>query len=57
MDWLEMDVTKMTFEENLFDCVKDKGTLDAIMCGNDPRWLYDFLFHHSMIFFSSSQNK
>ena len=36
MDWLEMDATKMTFEDNLFDCVIDKGTLDAIMCGNDP---------------------
>ena len=36
MDWQEMDATKMTFEDNYFDCVIDKGTLDAIMCGNDP---------------------
>ena len=26
MEWLEMDATKMTFEDNLFDCVIDKGT-------------------------------
>ena len=36
MEWQEMDATKMTFENNFFDCVIDKGTLDAIMCGNDP---------------------
>jgi ubiquinone/menaquinone biosynthesis C-methylase UbiE len=36
MDWQEMDATKMNFEDNYFDCVVDKGTLDAIMCGNDP---------------------
>ena len=35
MWWREMDATKMTFENNFFDCVIDKGTLDAIMCGND----------------------
>ena len=36
MDWQVMDATKMTFENNSFDCSIDKGTLDAIMCGNDP---------------------
>ena len=36
MKWEEMDATKMKFEDNEFDCVIDKGTLDAIMCGNDP---------------------
>ena len=36
MNWQEMDATKMSFENNLFDCVIDKGTLDAIMCGEDP---------------------
>ena len=36
MKWLEMDATKMDFEDNFFDCSIDKGTLDAIMCGNDP---------------------
>lgn len=37
MKWLEMDATKMTFEDNTFDCVIDKGTLDAIMCCGNPR--------------------
>ena len=37
MEWQEMDATKMKFEDNYFDCVIDKGTLDAIMCGNDPK--------------------
>jgi len=36
MKWIEMDATKMDFEDNFFDCSIDKGTLDAIMCGNDP---------------------
>ena len=36
MKWVEMDATKMDFEDNCFDCTIDKGTLDAIMCGNDP---------------------
>ena len=36
MEWKVMDATKMSFEDNIFDCVIDKGTLDAIMCGNDP---------------------
>ena len=36
MKWIEMDATKMDFEDNAFDCSIDKGTLDAIMCGNDP---------------------
>jgi ubiquinone/menaquinone biosynthesis C-methylase UbiE len=36
MDWQVMDATKMSFENNSFDCSIDKGTLDAIMCGNDP---------------------
>jgi hypothetical protein len=28
-----MDCTKMTFADEMFDNVIDKGTLDAIMCG------------------------
>ena len=36
MKWIVMDATKMDFEDNSFDCAIDKGTLDAIMCGNDP---------------------
>ena len=30
--FMEMDATNMTFEDNKFDCVIDKGTLDALMC-------------------------
>lgn len=33
--WLEMDATKMSFESNSFDVVFDKGTLDALVCGDD----------------------
>ena len=36
MKWEEMDATKMIFIDSYFDCVIDKGTLDAIMCGADP---------------------
>ena len=28
-----MDVRAMEFENGLFDCVLDKGTLDCILCG------------------------
>lgn len=30
--WIEMDATRMTFEDNQFDVVFDKGTLDALVC-------------------------
>ena len=36
MQWIEMDATNMNFLNNNFDCVIDKGTLDAIVCGGDP---------------------
>lgn len=35
MSWLVMDGTKMTFEDNTFDLVIDKGTVDALFCGDD----------------------
>lgn len=31
--FLVMDATKMTYEDNSFDVVIDKGTLDALACG------------------------
>lgn len=31
--WFEMDCTKLTFEDEFFDVVFDKGTFDAILCG------------------------
>ena len=33
--YIEMDATNMTFKDNSFDCLVDKGTLDALMCAND----------------------
>jgi len=35
LEWLAMDATKMDFEDDKFDFVVDKGTLDAMMCGTD----------------------
>jgi len=34
MEWYQMDATEMTFEDNTFDIVIDKGTIDALAC--DP---------------------
>ncbi len=33
MTWLVMDIKKMSFEDGSFDVVFDKGTLDALTCG------------------------
>ena len=33
--WLEMDATKMSFQNDTFDIVVDKGTLDALVCADD----------------------
>jgi len=33
--WEEMDATALTFPSDHFDCVIDKGTLDAVLCGDD----------------------
>ncbi|KAK8867220.1 hypothetical protein M9Y10_010197 [Tritrichomonas musculus] len=33
--WYEMDCTDMSFKDDLFDVVLDKGTFDAIFCGFD----------------------
>lgn len=35
MTYLEMDATKMSFPDNEFDYVLDKGTLDALSCAKD----------------------
>jgi hypothetical protein len=32
--WFQMDCTKKTFDDNMFDMGFDKGTLDGLMCGN-----------------------
>ncbi|XP_071947515.1 eEF1A lysine and N-terminal methyltransferase-like [Antedon mediterranea] len=36
MKFIEMDVQKMTFDDNHFNVVIDKGTLDAIMSDSEP---------------------
>ena len=33
--WYEMDCTDMSFKDELFDVVLDKGTFDAIFCGDN----------------------
>ena len=43
LNYIEMDATKMDFNSNYFDCVIDKGTLDAIMCGGDPNPPFDLI--------------
>ena len=35
MSWLVMDIKKMSFADGEFDFVLDKGTLDALTCGED----------------------
>ena len=36
MNWDIMDARYMTYENNFFDVIIDKGTTDAILCANDP---------------------
>lgn len=36
LSWYTMDCTKMAFLDESFDAVFDKGTIDSILCGNDP---------------------
>ncbi|KAH7815386.1 putative Endothelin-converting enzyme 2 B (Ece2B) [Monocercomonoides exilis] len=35
IDWAEMDVKAMSFDDETFDLIIDKGTSDAILCGTD----------------------
>ena len=35
MKWEVEDATKMSFEDNKFDIVIDKGTYDALACADD----------------------
>nr|CAB3263765.1 methyltransferase-like protein 13 [Phallusia mammillata] len=44
MHWLEMDITKMQFEDESFSVVIDKGTLDAMMSGDEMSKQIDEMF-------------
>jgi RAT1-interacting protein len=41
LEWYEMDVTKMSFPNNSFDLIIDKGTIDAILCRMDGEELVE----------------
>lgn len=38
MLWKEMDITKLAFDENSFDVVLEKGTLDSLLVGEVSPW-------------------
>lgn len=48
MQWLTMDALKTDFEEEVFDIILDKSTLDAILCG-------DFSFYNAAKMMSEMQ--
>jgi len=39
LQWLPVDCTNMSFDDDSFQCVMDKGTFDAVLCTNDPEGL------------------
>ncbi|KAI8381569.1 S-adenosyl-L-methionine-dependent methyltransferase [Radiomyces spectabilis] len=38
MKWLEMDIRALEFENESFDIIIDKGTMDALMCDRGDVW-------------------
>ena len=38
MSWLVMDINELTFEDASFDCVLEKGTLDALLVDERDPW-------------------
>jgi len=37
LKWMQMDASKMTYKDNAFDFIIEKGTLDALVCNTDTR--------------------
>ncbi|KAF9971136.1 hypothetical protein BGZ73_005981 [Actinomortierella ambigua] len=38
MEWIEMDIRNLKFDDDSFDIVIDKGTMDALMCDRGDVW-------------------
>lgn len=38
MTWLEMDINKLAFDDCSFDCVLEKGTIDALLVDETDPW-------------------
>jgi hypothetical protein len=38
MTWLVMDINKLEFDDSSFDCVLEKGTLDALLVDETDPW-------------------
>lgn len=43
MIWEVMDGTNMTYKDHTFDCIIDKGTLDALIAGKNFEICYDLM--------------
>jgi len=43
-----MDILKMDFQDEIFDCVIDKSTIDAILCG-------DYSFYNTALMLNEVQ--
>jgi RAT1-interacting protein len=41
LQWFAMNCAQLLFEADSFDLVMDKGTIDAIMCGDDGEVIVD----------------
>lgn len=41
MTWLEMDIRALEFEDESFDVVLDKGTMDAMLTSKGDVWVSD----------------
>jgi hypothetical protein len=38
MTWVEMDINKLEFDNETFDCVLEKGTIDALLVDEKDPW-------------------